>query len=588
MSTPTDPFEKRFDSLERSVREDAVLAPELEASAADFFQGRFDPRRAAPDDLARRRHLEWFLLERTSPSLPGLAIQRLAEEDPKSSGLDDPEFLAGLMNSHAGVFEVSSVKPGEGMWLRDLASLGEYPVLEPEAAAVLEKGDLIAGRMFPSVEGAYRLSRAAAFHRNRPLLDALRGDLERARSTRRGVVRVGQRELESMFFAADPAGAPADPVGDARKLLLESGIERAEVEAWLEDLAQTPFERENLVIGMDDALGPILDRLAFESGVDLDAARRSLMHAWDHLTKHGPGRGASLTPGEGRRVNVARKSGPKSRGEIDAARALAEFEKKRKAGVPLDDVFDELERELALDEEEGDGGEIELEDGEGAAPARDAEELSPVPDFPGVVSAMITEFLWETGRDAGAVRAEDMAGLESFGRFAHHIGVFENLSTRDLLTYTTFWLPESGGLESGDQARALLTALGTFLRWADETQDLSLHADFGETLNALKTTLPRIVEANRRRTRAADRTQGELYEILDAGGRDARVRDRTGGEHGVEIEPDLASWLRAGDRVRANRLDDGRLAVYCVYPPEARGLTGHAPRTSAADESGAE
>jgi hypothetical protein len=24
--------------------------------------------------------------------------------------------------------------------------------------------------------------------------------------------------------------------------------------------------------------------------------------------------------------------------------------------------------------------------------------------------------------------------------------------------------------------------------------------------------------------------------------------------------------------MRANRMDDGRLAVYCCYPPEARGL----------------
>src|SRR6185503_8109201 len=112
---------------------------------------------------------------------------------------------------------------------------------------------------------------------------------------------------------------------------------------------------------------------------------------------------------------------------IDAARALAEFERKRKAGLPLDDVFDELERELALDEDEneneGDADAADVDDGdpddsdagERAVPKGDADEVSPAPDFPGVVSAMITEFLWETGRDSGALRAEDMAGLESFG-----------------------------------------------------------------------------------------------------------------------------------------------------------------------------
>src|SRR4051812_41892897 len=172
-----DDFEQRFEALEGLVREDPILAREFGESAPEFFQGRFDPARQAEDALARRRHLEWFLLERTSPALDGLAIQRLAEVDPERSGLDDPLRLAALMNSHAGIFEVSGVKPGEGLWLRDLSSGGEYPVLEPEAAQVLEKGDLIAGRIFPTTNGPHRLSRAAAFYRNRSLLDALRGDL---------------------------------------------------------------------------------------------------------------------------------------------------------------------------------------------------------------------------------------------------------------------------------------------------------------------------------------------------------------------------------------------------------------------------
>jgi hypothetical protein len=544
-----DAFEERFEGLEGLVREDEILAREFQESAPEFFQGRFDPVRQAGDALARRRHLEWFLLERTSPSLPGLAIQRLAEVDAERSGLDDPLFLAALMSSHAGLFEVSGTKLGEGLWLRDLASGGEYPVLEPEASNVLEKGDLIAGRLFPTAEGAHRLSRAAAFYRNRSLLEALRGDLERARGARRGVVRVNQRELESMFFAADLTGKPADPVGEARALLLESGVEREQVDAWFEDLAQTPFERERLVVGVDDALGPILDRLAFDSTIDLDAARRSLVHAWETLATSGVGRGISLTPQAPPRT--------KSQAAVDTARALAEFEAKRKAGLPLEQIFSDLEKELALED---------AEDG------ADPDEAAPAPDFPGVVGAMITEFLWETERDAGPERARELRRVESFGRYAHDIGVFENLSTRDLLSYTAWWLPESGELAGGDDARSLLAALASFLRWVDETQDLRLYEAFHETLSALSSSLPRAIEANRRRTRSADPSQGELYEIATLQEGRARVRDRAGNEVDVKIEPDLAEWLRAGDRVRANRMDDGRLAVYCCYPPEARGL----------------
>ncbi len=551
--TQGDEFEQRFEALEGLVREDEVLAREFQESAPEFFQGRFDAARVEQDELARRRHLEWFLLERTSPNIEGLALQRIAESDPERSGLDDPLFLATLMNSHAGIFEVSSAKPGEGLWLRDLASRGEYPVLAPEAASVLEKGDLIAGRLFPTEEGAHRLSLAAAFYRNRSLLDALRDDLERARATRRGVARINQRELESMFFAADATGKPADPVGEARALLLRSGVERDQVDIWFEELADTPFERERLVVGVDDALGPILDRLAFDSSVDLDAARRALVHAWESLATRGIGRGISLTPQAAPRT--------KSQTTVDTARALAEFEAKRKAGLPLDQLFSDLEKELALEEASGIG---------------DLEEASPAPDFPGVVGAMITEFLWETERDAGSARVEDLRPLESFGRYAHDIGVFENLSTRDLLSYTAWWLPESGELSSGDDARGLLAALSSFLRWVDETQDLDLYAQFHPTLSGLSDSLPRVIEANRRHTRSADPSQGELYEIVSLTDGIAHVRDRGGVESNVQIEHDLAEWLKPEDRVRANRMDDGRFAVYCCYPPEARGLAAGA------------
>jgi hypothetical protein len=557
-----DDFEQRFEALEGLVREDPLLAREFQDSAPEFFQGRFDPARQATDELARRRHLEWFLLERTSPRLEGLAIQRLAEIDAERAGLDDPLRLAVLLNSHAGIFEVSGVKPGEGLWLRDLSSGGEYPVLEPEAAQVLEKGDLIAGRIFPTTEGAHRLSRAAAFYRNRSLLEALRGDLERARAARRGVVRINQRELESMFFAADLTGTPADPVGEARALLLRNGVEREQIDQWFEELAQTPFERERLVVGVDDALGPLLDRLAFDSTVDLDAARRALVHAWESLATSGIGRGISLTPQAPPRT--------KSQAAVDTARALAEFEAKRKAGLPLEQIFSDLEKELAL------------EDGSDVA---DAEEVSPAPDFPGVVGAMITEFLWETEREAGPERVLELRPLESFGRYAHDIGVFENLSTRDLLSYTAWWLPESGEIQSGDDARALLSALSSFLRWVDETQDLHLHAEFHATLSALMESLPRVIEANRRRTRSADPSQGELYEILALRDGHAVVRDRTGVESEAQIEPDLAAWLKPADRMRANRMDDGRLAVYCCYPPEARGLAPEKQSSAGADEA---
>lgn len=546
MTPRAEDIESRLQALEGLVREDPALAREFLGSAPEFFHGRFDLRRYEADELARRRHLEWFLLERVSGSFQRLAIEHVAERHPARSGLASAADLAPFLNSLVGVFEITGVQPGAGMWLRDLTSAGEYPVSDPLASNVAMAGDLVAGRIFPLHDGVHSLSRAAAYYRNPALLEALRADLSRVRSTRRGVVRIRQSDLEGMFFGADMAGTPTDPVGDARGILTSAGIDNEEIDAWFEELAQTPFERERLVVGADEALGPILDRLAFETGVDIDGARRALVHAWEHLSSQGPGRGKSVRP-------AAKPRAPAESPE-DVARALAAFEEKRKRGAPLDQVLRELEEELALDDE----------------PAEDEDDSAP--DFPGVVGAMITEFLWETETTSGPARAAEFRPLESFGRFAHKIGVFENLSLRDLTVYTTWWLPENGELESSDAARTLLSALSSFCRWADEVHETDLSKPFANTLQGLSTSLPRVVEANRRRTRTADASQGQLYEIVATSGDGATVRDRDGETHDVAVEHDLLGWLRVGDRLRAQRHPDGRLAVYCCYPPEAGAL----------------
>lgn len=542
MSQRSEALESRLERLEAHLLADPRLAREYLQGRTEFFHGRFDPRRFDADPLARRRYLEWFLLERVTPGVAGLGVEQVHEA--RAAELDEADFLA-LRDSLVGVFEVTGVQAGEGLWLRDLTSGGEYPVTEEAASNVVSAGDLIAGRIFPLGDGLHALSRAAAYYRNPALREALRTDLARARERQRGVLRIRQKDLEGMFFAVDMAGAPADPVGDVRALLTGAGVEQDEIEAWLADLASTPFRRERIVVGADDALGPILDRLAFDTSVDLEGARRALIHAWEHLTTQGPGTGPSLEP-------AARR-----RGELptpDVARAVAAFEERRRQGAPAEELLGELERELALDEVEDESAEAEDE---------------AAPDFPGVVGAMVTEFLWETSTLHGVARAREFESLTRFGRFAHGIGVFENLSERDLTTYAAWWLPENGDLHGADEARAHLAALASFCRWADEVHETNLVEPFATTLQALSTSLPRVVEANRRRTRRAEASQGELFEVLAVHGERVEVRDRRGETSVSRVEPDLATWLRAGDRLRAHRHEDSRLAVYCCYPPEA-------------------
>ncbi len=534
-----------------AILADPVWRAEFESSRAEFF-----PAEHAPADVpaAARRHLEWFLLERVDPHGPELAFERIVRElEPDADHA--AEWSARLRETHVGVLEVTGVQPGEGLWVRDLGGRGEFPVSEEAASHVVQVGDILAGRLFPIGGGTFQLSTGAAFHRDARLLEALRADFDRARENNRGVLRVGQRQVESIFFGR-ARSAPTDAVADARKLLVGSGIEPELVETFFEDLAQAPWDEDRLVHGAQDVLSEILDDLAFESAVDIDAARRALLAAWAQLANRGPGTGPTIDRPTPETAGVADPA-------TDVATAVARFEERRQAGEPVAKLLDELERDLALEEP---GGESDT-DGD------------PIPDFPGVVGAMVEEFLWEASTREGDAAAVRHANLRDLGRATEHVGVFENLGPRDLLVYAGWWLPETGTLAGADDARARIASLAAFCHWAEREHELKLHSEFQPTLARLGDSLPRIAEANERRTRGARRDEGELFELLKLEDERVQLRSKSDRVLAARIEPDLASWLRPGDRVRGSVRDQERLAVYCCYPPEVAALT------QAADDS---
>jgi hypothetical protein len=550
MTASQDRIDRVFELFRGLLELDAELRAGFEASAREFF---LQPRWGddVQRELAHRRHLEWFLLERAgSPGRP-LELEVLLERHPEDLAAVLPEDRQALLGSHASVFEVTGVESGQGMWLRDLASLGEYPMQEPEASQLLRTGDMIVGRVFPVGGAMYHASRAAAFFRDPKLLEALRTDLENARQGRRTVLRLQQSDIETMFFSAPEPVVPAEGVAAARRLLHDGGLGAEDVEEILAELASEPFDPDHILPDAQDTLGGVLDRLAFESAIDLEAARRVLLAAWSELSSSGPGQGASLMPAAAPARAPAAIERPAN---VDVERSIAEFDRKRQSGVPLEQVFLELERDLALEEGQD-------------------EEDSPAPDFPGVVGAMVEEFLWEQELEHGPEAARELGLLRSFGRFASEIGVFENLTAVELATYTCFWLPESGELENADDAQRLLNALSVFCRWAEEKQQVELWTAFRTTLQPLQASLPRISEANRRRTRTSEPEQGELYECVEITSTgDVRLRARSGGEVRARIDGWVAQWLREGDLLRARVLPDGRCAVYCCYPPEAKAL----------------
>jgi hypothetical protein len=535
-------LEKGLRFFAEAVEASPELHAEFEASRKTFFADH-DPSASSQEEglRAARRHLEWFLFERESHHVGGLPVQELLGAWRERAAAEGPELLqreSAWLATHAGVFEVSSVEPGVGAWLHDVAGMGEFPVQDAQGSKIYLEGDLIVGRIYPTDEIRYTISPAAAFYRNPKLLEALRRDLSRHRDENdQRVLRLAQVELERMFWSGPASIAPVDPVGDARTFLVEEGLDHRTVEGILARLAAAPFQAESVVHGTDDVLGEIMTALAFDTELDLDVARRHLWHAW-----------AALAGPKQPRHEQAGK-------EVDVRTAIEEFDSDRARGMSVEESFAELERRLGLEE------------------VPDEDEDAPAPDFPGAVAAMVEEYLWERSAQGSPEDARPAEHLRQLGRFAEPVGVFENLGPRDLLVFASWWVLENDVLEDEADAQSFVGVLERFCQWAEAEHEVSLLTDFAPRLSGLRETLPRAVRAKRRHARAAGEDTGELYEFLgEVGDGRAKVRDQSGEEPALDLGP-LAKELAQGDLLRARRGEDETLAVYCIYPPEASELS---------------
>lgn len=542
MSTPLESTERAFELLTRHARGLTPLEGEWEGSLQDFFGSRLPSGDAASTLLHARRHLEWFLLERHSPALFGVPAERLLPSwraAVAEAGLEEAS-LEGVLESFCGAFQVTGLAE-DGAWLRDLAGLGDYILNNP--ARALKVGDLLIGRLYPSAGGVHHPSPGVKVIRDESLALAIQRDLDQARSDGAKILHFSQLELERLFFATEVAQAAhqTDPVQEARASLAAEGLGADQVEAILERLHASPFDPARLVTGAGDALGAILEELAFETQVDLERARSALTSAWAHMAKPAP-RQPSAAPEQDR---------------SDPSAALDRFDSGRAAGGELDELFGQLERDLQL---------------EGAADAQDAGEHSPAPDFPGVVGAMLDEFRWEVEQAEGAESAGRHGVLAPLGEYAARLGRFEELDATELLRFTTFWLPERAEL-AGDQARELLASLSAFCTWAEQAHEMPLDKEFSPTLDRLTESLPRILELNRSLPQPPKDEPGHLFEVVaDKSGRFSGLVDREGNHHTAVMEAPLAARLRPGDRLRGSLDLEGRLALYRCYPPEAAGL----------------
>lgn len=586
MTLAPSTIERCLEVLGSLVRGLPELNLEFEGSVETFFQGwrpgaAGDPRETL---LAGRRHLEWFLLEHHSATLRGSVAEKLApayRETVAASLTDEDDreaqeaalglALEALLRSHTGIFEAEATDTEEAVWARDLSGFGTYALLTTGLEGRLRHGDLLVGRLYPAGDGGNVASPTIAIVRSEEIRTALTVDLGRVREESAvNVLRIGQRDLEAMFFADSevalelegpettaPAVAPADPEEAALATLLGAGFDEPMARQALRVLASTPRDPAPLVHGLEDPMAEVMETLAFETDVDLDRARTALITAWDLI-------------GTGAAPPAPAPSTPEDSGAVDRDEAVEAFARGRARGEDAATLLQKLEEDLGI---AGDGPDEEGTD-------------APAPDFPGVVGAMVDEMRWEMSATRDGFDVETLTPLKHLAAFARPIGVFEELKGRDLFQFTTFWLQETRSLPSDEEAVALVAALREFCEWALDAHEVDLGSEFLDALEGLETSLPRMRRANDAldpgQAEASD-GEGEGYEVLSVDalqpaafeGSGDRLAPRAGGDPLTVILPEtLRGLIAPGDYLRATITLEGHARVFCCYPPEARSLMG--------------
>ena len=541
MSKTCQSIDSGIEHFQALVQQSAELREEFAGSLSQFFKsGLPDPSNPLKAIASARRHLEWFLFERHSPSLRNRPVEGLLSDWQAAYSDRAAELDASLLQSFSGLFEIVTIESGTGARAVDLSGLRSYTLSVEDDQ--FEVGDLLVGRLFPIEDEYFLPSTACASIRDARVLSAVKRDVDAIREAQeRKVFRIAQEELEGMFFvnASVPVG-PVESVGrgnavaNARDWLTGAGIAPDAIEAILSDFRENAPDPDNIHPGRGDVLGHWLDELAFASAIDLEAARATLLGAWFEL---------HLEP----KADAASNSA--TEGEPDVSSAIAEFERDCASGKAVSEALNDLERRLALDlDESGDPG--------------------TVPDFPGVVGAMVEEFLWEEESEHGTESVAGFAVLHAFSSYSKDLGVFEELSLKDVADFATRWLPENPKACAHSQAPVLLKALGKFCVWAVETQGALNLAEASTLLRDLAGTLERILRIDEA---FGDNNEGELFEITELETNAIQLANFETGDEGNIANTSSLNELEVGDLLRARRDDDGLSAVR-VYPKQLGSL----------------
>jgi hypothetical protein len=377
-----DQIQALLTRLMGEMRENVPLAAEIARSEREFFQA--NPNALQKDPSARFRFQEWFLIERESDVL-GVVPATCA----KMSG----EERESLTDSLVGVFCVTGSSTGEYL-IEDLQDQTIHDLIRIDGAE-LETGDIIIGRLFEGSLDTFIASSVMSCQRDATALGiAFQKDFASMELDR----RLTQAEIEHLLFRGRGAGG-AEPMPDDVPLeRIEADLEACLVRGGAEGHSTTEISAAlRQAPRPGPVTKPLLEKIAFDTEVDIEAVQRLLLQIWNYHQAHAT---AKTTQPDLEPVEPTPEADEIPRPEPepldegpdlgrDVARRIQEG--KENAENPSD-VFADIERMVGVQPD--------------PSFAPDSVDLSADHDtdgdeepMDGDLRPLITEYLWETGRN---------------------------------------------------------------------------------------------------------------------------------------------------------------------------------------------
>ena len=392
------------------------------------------------------------------------------------------------------------------------------------------------------------------------------------------IVAETQAEIEQLMFAVRGAVAatvePSEPI-EHLEAKLETLLRQAGSTDSATDIAGALARSRT----PGPVVGPLLDKLAFESDVDLGATQKILLKIWNHHhaspatpprmarrdevdvdtepstdeprveprtpNKRPPSRFAPR-PGESLGEAMARRIEEGIRNEEDVAAVFEQVEAMLGGDLGDNDDADDANAAAASADEDADA---------------DGEDVGTFDD--GDLEMLVREFVWETGADAVTQQVLDEWIADQRRAPVPRLDV-EAIEADDLLRHLVRIYLQSPPTRRELQVRTVFTTIETFYRWVSETQGYDdLDAALAPCREQFLASLHRVQAASLSLggSDAPGAMQPQLYRVTDVAADGLGVVGIDDGERlRLAAKP---KDLRAGDVVLAplTRLGSDRARV---------------------------